>query len=77
MSEWQFTHTDYGLSVSHQWPTEILYTRKSWVPKWIWKLVAQADVTSACIVATNQTREDYENRISEYILNNSAKKQVL
>ena len=42
----EFKQKAYGLSVSIERPHEILYSKRRWVPAWLWRLVAEPDIIS-------------------------------
>jgi hypothetical protein len=54
----EFKHTTYGLSVAGKWSPRALYSKKPWVPDWLWNLVAHPDLLSHLAARTATVNEE-------------------
>lgn len=60
-------HRKYSMSVETEWPREPLFTKREWVPNWLWQLVAYHDSMSAMIVAMRNQRKATENALAQAV----------
>jgi hypothetical protein len=55
-----FTHMKYGKGVWMKNQYTIRYNKKPWVPQWLWKLVATADMKDMILVHMIEAEKNYQ-----------------